>query len=613
MDKYQTSGLTWVSLLAGLFSIFVFIPANIYLRLMTGQRIEVSMFAMLLFVEMGRLLGRRISRQEAYMISFLAGMGAFVPLDMVYRVYFRNSDVVKGFGFADEIPTWWVPPPESNVQITRTFFHGDWLIPFALSLINYPVLVVALAISIALLLKDLYIDVMKLPFPLQQVTAQQIVTVSEGEESALDLLFTASVFGFVWGFVVYALPNVIRSYTGRLIQFVPIPWYDFTSEIEPFFPGAMFGVLTDLSPVIMAFVLSQNMIISMIVGSFAVWFFGNSLLVKYDLSLQRWWLPGLSSEFIYSRSTLYFWAVPLIGFSLAAGLMPVFRHPARFYRALTSISATGIKGSRLRKFVILSIAISTLGGILIYHLLTDFPLYIAAPLFIITPLIMTMVNSQMLGETGVNIDVNVPLNLIYYASGYSGVEVWFAPTLVNVEGTWWLTNFKVAQLTGASIRDLLKARFILLPLMFLVGYLFVQLYWYMAPIPSGIYPGARIFWRVEAINLAIWIGGREAGLFNSFWLIGSFLVGAAIYSVTTITGFLSAIGLAAGTQLTPHFATTLMIGFLVRIAISRIRGAEWWKQNHRILAAGLAIGTSFAISFSVAISLIVTSIWILPI
>jgi len=613
LERHQISGLTWVSLLAGLFSIFVFIPANIYLRLMTGQRIEVSMFAMLLFVEMGRLLGKRISRQEAYMISFLAGMGAFAPLDMVYRVYFRNSDVVKGFGFAEEIPTWWVPPPESNVHIARTFFHQDWLVPFALSLLNYPVLVVALAISIAFLLKDLYIDVQKLPFPLQQVTAQQIVTISEGEESALNLLFTVSIFGFIWSFVVYALPNVIRSYTGRLIQFVPIPWYDLTGEIEQFFPGAMFGVLTDLSPVVMAFVLSKNMIISMIIGSFAVWFFGNSLLVKYDLSLQPWWLPGLSSEFIYSRSTLYFWAVPLIGFSLAAGLMPVFRYPRRFYRALASVSPAGVKGSHIRRLILLGITSSTCGGIVIYHLLTDFPLYIAAPLFVITPLIMTMVNSQMLGETGVNIDVNVPLNLIYYASGYSGVEVWFAPTLINVEGTWWLTNFKVAQLTGTSIRDLLKARFLLLPLMFLVGYLFVQLYWYLAPIPSGIYPGARIFWRVEAINLAIWIRGREAGLFNPIWLVASFLAGAAIYFITDVTGFLSAVGLAAGTQITPHFATTLMMGFLVRTAISRYKGEEWWRKNYRILAAGLAIGTSFAISVSVAISLIVTSIWILPI
>lgn len=612
MRSRARSGITWVSLLAGVFSIFVFIPSNVYLSLMTGQKIAVSVFAMLLFVEMGRMLGRRISRQEAFMISFLAEWGLFVPLDMVYRVYFRNADVVKAFGFTDQIPAWYVPPPESNVQFMRTFFHPDWVAPFGLYFISY-LLSWIMALALGLLLTEHYVSVEKLPFPMQQVTAQQILTVSEGEESSVNLLFAVGIFGFVWGFVVYALPNIIRSYTGRYIQFVPIPWIDLTWATERFFPGAMFGVLTDLAPIVTALVLSNNMIISMIIGSFAVWFFGNMLIVNYNLALQPWWLPGMSSEFIYSRSTLYFWSVPLIGFSMAAGLMPVLRHPKRFYRALTAVGVAGIRGSRIKWFIILGIVLSTAGGIILFYLLTDFPLYLAAPLFISAPLILSMANSQMVGETGVNIDVDVPLRLIYYASGYPNVEVWFVPTTINVEGTYWLKTFKVAQLADTSLFSVIKAEILFTPLTWIVGYLFVQLFWTMAPIPSGLYPGARIFWRVRAINTSIWIKGREVGLFNPYWLIGSFIAGVAVYFVAGLTGFLTSIGLAAGTYTMPHAAVMLLIGLLIKMALSRSKGRAWWNKNYLLIAAGLGIGVSVAVAISVAVSLIVTSIRTLPI
>ena len=596
-------------MLAGLFAIFVFIPANIYLELMTGQKISTSIFTMLLFVEMARLFGRKITRQEAFIISFLAGLGAFAPLDMVYRVYFRNADVVRAFGFSDLIPDWYVPPSSTGIQITRTFFHPAWYVPFALYLLRY-VLALILSISIGLLLKSLYIDVQKLPFPLQQVHAQQIITISEGERSAVNLLFTAGLFGFIWGFIVYALPNVVKAYTGRYIRFVPIPWYDFATLIEHNLPGAMFGVATDLSPIISAFVLSDKMILSMIVGSYAVWVFGNYLIVKYNLALQPWWLPGMSSEFIYSRSTMYFWAVPLIGFSLAVGLMPVLSRPKRFLKSLSSISLMG--SARVKYYILLGILVPTLLGILVYATLTDFPLYIAAPLFIFAPLVLSMVNSQMVGETGKSIDVDVPMNLIYYASGYPGVEVWFAPTLINVEGTGWLKNFKVAELTDTPIWDLIKARIMLIPVMMIAGFLFVQLFWSLAPIPSGVYPGAQIFWRVRAINKCIWIKGREVGLFNPYWLLASFVIGVAVYFIASMIN-VPAIGLAAGAHTTPHFATSLLIGLLLKMALRKYKGEIWWNKNRRLLAAGLGVGLSIAVTISVAVSLIITSIWTLPV
>ncbi|MCS7119761.1 MAG: hypothetical protein RMJ07_05535 [Nitrososphaerota archaeon] len=620
-DERIRSGISWISMLAGIFSIFVFIPANIYLELMTGQQIEVSIFAMLLFVEMGKLLGKRITRQEAFLISFLASLGTYAPLDMVYRVYFRNSDIVGSFGIADYIPEWYVPPPSANIQWTRTFLHPSWTTPFLLYFIQY-LLGTILAISLGLLLKEFYIDIQKLPFPLQQVYAQQIETISEGEESSVNLLFGASVIGFMWGFIVYAIPNLTKAYMGRSIELVPIPWYDFSAQIENYFPGAMFGVATSLSPIISALVLSEKMVASMIIGSYAVWFFGNWLTVAYQLApdtdpillgYQSWWLPRMSAEDIYSRSTMYFWAVPLIGFSLAAGLMPIFRYPRKFVKAISSLGSLSAWGRRVKYYVILGIAAPIAAGLTIYMLLTDFPLYIAAPLFIFAPLTLSMVNSQMVGETGVNLDVDVPMNLIYYASGYKGVEVWFVPTLINIEGTGWLKNYKVAELTGTSIWSLIKTRLMFTPLLWFVGYMFVQLFWSLAPIPSGVYPGARIFWRVRAINRCIWIKGREIGLFNPYWLLYAFGVGAIAYFATEMFGFLSAIGLAAGTATTPHYASLLAIGLMIKMAIRRYKGKNWWSANHRLLAAGLGVGVSIAVTISVAISFIVSSIWLLPI
>ena len=79
------SGFTASSFLAVLYSILVFIPAVMYLNLMTGVvGLSVAWFVIIIWAEIARMSGRPLTRQEAIMIYILAGAEIYIPISMVY-------------------------------------------------------------------------------------------------------------------------------------------------------------------------------------------------------------------------------------------------------------------------------------------------------------------------------------------------------------------------------------------------------------------------------------------------------------------------------------------------------------------------------------------------
>ena len=67
------SGLSQNSILAVLYAIIIFIPALIYLTLMTGglAGMPVAWFTLILWIELGKISGRHITKQEAMLILLI--------------------------------------------------------------------------------------------------------------------------------------------------------------------------------------------------------------------------------------------------------------------------------------------------------------------------------------------------------------------------------------------------------------------------------------------------------------------------------------------------------------------------------------------------------------
>jgi len=634
-EKFEEfkSGISMHSLLGTLYAIVVFIPAVMYLQLMTGQTgISVGWFTVVLFVEFMKLTGARLSKQEALLIYLIAGAEMFIPLTIAYRAYFRTSPVTKLFGLTDVLPDWWTPPLSSPVHTIRTVFHPDWLIPMvvffasviASSLLNF---------ALGYIAREIYIEVEDLPFPLQQVDAEAIVTLTGFEERPYQIFSVFALIGLIYGSVLYAVPFIGQAWTGAKIQLLPVPWFDWTLQIQPSLPGAIWGLATDITAFAWAFVIPFNVVLAMFIGSFSVYFFGNWLLQenweKWGLpdtnpdipGVQSWWFPGMNIQMSLLRSTMYFWAAPLIGFALSAGIGPILRHPDVLKRAFSFLRT---KRTQARKTEPISfnlyITIPLVGSLLIFALMFVLltPDFVRTNLIIVViimliPFVSMLISGRMRGEAGI---VYMPAgnlqNIMYYTSGYRGADIWFLPTPIGATG-WPLSWFKLAQLTKTKSTSLVKAYWLLLPFAMLVGIAYMEMFWRIAPIPSGRYPGAQIFWPIDVSYTCLWIKGTELGIFKPMWILYSFLIGLVLFFIFDFLPIpFSFTGLAVGAGTAPPFALSYLIGGVIGKLIG-LKRREWWEKHKLLVAAGLVVGESIAATIAVAISLIMNSLWILPI
>ncbi len=622
-DEEEKSGITRSSFIAILYAMFVFTPALIYLNLMTGLGgLSVAWFTMILWIEFGRLQGSKLTKQEAFLIFTLVGVATFVPTQYVYRAYFVQSDIARFFGLAGEIPDWWAPPLEAGIFEIRTFFHPAWIIPLGIA-IGAILLARLLQFILAFFAKAVFIEIENLPFPLQRMESEAILTLTGKDESASRTLFLFAIFGFFYGFLVYALPSITEVLSGVSLSIIPAPWVDMTRDMERLgLGGAIFGVATDLSPIATAFVLPASTILSIVLGSFAVYTIGNWLTVAYNLSPVSWWEPGMSAGMAWQRSTLYFWTSPIVGIVLAVGIVPFIRHPRVLVNALKSlVQPSGSSKERIltaKTFVILYIACIALGIAFFVQLAPNFfwsSFILVIPMLAGTPLILTLIQGRMRGYAGV-VPPRLSQNLvrsIYLLSGYAGTEIWFVPDLWTVTGQGILSQFKLAQLTKTSLRSFVKAYWIITPIAILVGFMYMELFWRVAPIPSGAYPGAAINWPVDATISSLWMKGLAHDLFRPTWLLGGFGAGFLVFLLSAFTPIpLSLAGLGIGVYLAPPFATTYLIGIIATLIFRKLFGVTWYRKNRRLVAAGMLMGEGLAIALGVAAILMVNAIWVRP-
>jgi len=593
---------------------------------MTGSEPSVSAVqwaTILLFVELSAVFAEtRLSLSEATIIYlacgrairywwFLApGVGNLAHPGWIYQLYLRYSPIAKALGIAEKIP-WFYSPLSPEPWIMRTFFHPEWVI-IAVWTIVYFLTSTCGNIVLNILTYNIYVVVEKLPFPLAYPVVDTLNTMVERDWRRMAVLGGSMIIGMIYNFFLYVLPLIFRTLKKVSLSIIPIPWVDWNILVQQLFPGASLGIATDLSIAAFGFIIPFQVALGLFIGSFALYFIGNHLLVSQGLT-------GFAQEYVYSmpistawqRSVLWVWAMPMIGFGLAVGVIPLILHPnvmVRAMKALKSVKETPI-GFPLWLLIALYIIPTLTISVIDYWLAPDLPLIFYILLNVVWPFLLMIV---MIRGQGLGVNINIPYvrEMSFKTIGYTGIDSWFVPIYLPAA---WTIDFKICDMTLTRHRDLILSLFIASPIALIFGFLTVQSLWNLAPIPSSVYPGVLYSWPVEATIQSIFISPQAAEFFRAERIVYGFVVGSILYVIGERLRIAPVIvGIAGGLGSAIPSATSTLIGAIIGVIVSKIIGKESWRAYRGVMFAGLLLGEGLIVTIGSGVAIIMNSMWAAP-
>jgi hypothetical protein len=194
--------------------------------------------------------------------------------------------------------------------------------------------------------------------------------------------------------------------------------------------------------------------------------------------------------------------------------------------------------------------------------------------FVYTP-IVSYITARMEGIAGQFVSLPLIREASFIAGakffGYQGIEIWYAPIPIHNYGEA-TVNFRQIELTGTSIRGIIKAEIVVFPVVMTASLLFSQFIWRLAPIPSSSYPYAQELWHLQALNTLLMQTSTIEG--NSLFfqalsassLLSGFGFGVIAYMVLTLLGLpiLLIYGVVRGLgQSAPHGLILEVIGAML--------------------------------------------------
>jgi len=249
-------------------------------------------------------------------------------------------------------------------------------------------------------------------------------------------------------------------------------------------------------------------------------------------------------------------------------------------------------------------------------LVPQFPFWIFILLSGVWPFVINIISARSLGVTGLAINIPYVREGAIMASGYKGIDAWFAPTLVptaaaGVGGAAWCERFKVAELTSTNPMDLVRAMLIAFPLALGLGFIYTQMFWTIAPIPSSLFPVP--FWDINVTMTTLFLK-RQATVFRPDWMAVTFVVGVVLQLLISFLHLpISLIGIAMGATWPIANAVSITIGFILLKILEHLYGKNWINRHKVTIVAGLFTGEGLIVAFSAAAAIISKSIWIRPI
>jgi hypothetical protein len=431
MSNEEARGLTARVPLAALFASVALMPVAIWVSLIGGAAGGLAFTTILFFDFVLRGTGRKLSKQEIYLMNVAISMAAYSVFFMqfVFRVYFSNSPEARAFGVTEYLPSWWVPRnPLIREQIVRSFFHPEWVTPIAVSIVTSVVLETLMFLPLGYLTYQLYVEIEKLPFPLAMVNVELASTLGEREPRKLRALVIGFIAAFTYALLAYS-PYIVGAAmggAGRIPTFIPIPYADWTSVAESMgLHGALIGLSTDVFALLSGFVVPARYIVTMFLGSFAVWVVGNTILLKNFRWMVPEWTPGLNIASTWQWTYFHVWSSVLLGLTFASAIAQILGVRKALSSVFSALKAArgpvGAQAPPLGRLLAMYFAGALAWVVLLAWLLPGMPMAPIVFLVVVWPLLFTLVDAGAVAAAGYGIGGvpirEIPLHLNGQRSG----------------------------------------------------------------------------------------------------------------------------------------------------------------------------------------------------
>ncbi|NVM24839.1 MAG: peptide transporter [Desulfobacterales bacterium] len=631
-DHFE-QGFNWKTIVGAIFIGFLMMPGSMYLQLVIGTGIgpAARWVTIILFAEIAKRSYTELKQQEIFLLYYMAGAALASPFQgLLWNQYLVQSDATKMLGLTEYIPTWVAPPSDSVSLLERTFFHRDWLIPILL-LIGSQLIQRVDQFGLGYALYRITSDVEKLPFPMAPVGALGTMALAESTEDKQKswkwrVFSIGGVIGLAFGGIYVLLPTVSSLLFTEPIRLIPIPWVELTRHTEEVLPAVATGIQLDLGLIFVGMVLPFWAVIGGLVG-LLITVVANPIL--YHQGILNRWHQGMGTVDTVFANNFDFYMSFGIGLGLAIAFVGIW-HVVRSFGNNSSGKRSSFRelfrpppGRGDFNFWI-SIGIyvsSTLAYVgLCVWLVPSFPwIFFLGYGFIYTP-IVSYITARMEGIAGQFVSLPLVREASFIAGakffGYQGIEIWYAPIPIHNYGEA-TVNFRKIELTGTSIRGIIKAEIVVFPVVMVASLLFSQFIWRLAPIPSSSYPYAQELWHLQALNMLLMQTSTLEG--NSLFfqaLKGSYVLsglgfGIVTYALLTLLGLpvLLIYGVVRGLgQSTPHGLILEVIGALLGRFFFLKRYGTMWRQYAPVLLAGFSCGMGLTGMLAMGFTLILKSL-----
>jgi hypothetical protein len=239
--------------------------------------------------------------------------------------------------------------------------------------------------------------------------------------------------------------------------------------------------------------------------------------------------------------------------------------------------------------------------------------------FIYTP-IVSYITARMEGIAGQFVSLPLVREISFIAGakyfGYQGIEIWYAPIPIHNYGEA-TVNFRQIELTGTSIRGIIKSEIVVFPIVMTASLLFSQFIWRLAPIPSSAYPFAQEVWHLQALNTLLMQSSTLEGnaafyqALNIIYVFAGVGLGVVVYSILTLFGLpiMLVYGMVRGLgQTMPHGHLLEVAGALLGRFFFLKRYGAMWRQYAPVLLAGFSCGMGLTGMFAMGVTLILKSL-----
>lgn len=665
-------GFGWTTVIGIIFCGLVMMPGSIYLGLMTGGDMTsaATWVTVILFSQVAKRAMQPLSKQHLVVLLYatrfmmtgylLMPGGPIGPL--IYRAFLINSDAAREQGMSTAFPTWWVPPPNSLGIIERNLLHIDWLIP--IGLVAFVMLIsVIKKYTLGYFFFRLTSDIEKLPFPLAPIQAQGAMAMTEEEnarakpsllkritaraEPADDappanaprfsrwrLFSLGACLGLAFGFVLVGVPAITGLLLEEPVFLLPQPFLDTTAMTEGFLPAAPTGVTLDLGIILLGFVIPFWAVVGTALAVL-VTFLINPVLQQQGLLTT--WQPGMDTINTQFSNHVDFWLAFNVGAALGIALVSLFSVGRAFYRVTRNRRAQRAEAPRdiwatpvgRGDYALWIAALAYVGAALaliavIRVLIPQFPLvFLLLFSFVYIPL-MSYVNARLLGIAGQEVEIPMVREGAFILSGAKGIDIWLAPVPTENYGQI-AQALRVNELTGVSMRSLIKAELVAIPVLFACSIFFWAFIWKTNEVPSSFFPTAEVRWELISKQHTLLYAStfvpegqdpetvdiRDSDFYRALWqprvLFGSMAGTVLLFTLLNIFGLpvMLIYGFVRGIGDLPHYLVLELVGAMIgRYYFQRKFGPTNFLRMAPTVLAGYFTGVGLVGMATIAMNLI---------